>query len=224
MKYAQLATLALTLSLAACAHKPGKLVEPAQGKPVAVTPKVKDITKPLDTATTQNAEARTRAGQLSQDLSEARKSLAGYDTQLIRLIDQGKAEKLELITLHESLKNLQENSDQAFYKATYLEKLLGEQNVSLAATKGRLGDALVQAATSDEAARNTAADLTNAVAHAKAADAYNDKMLVALAKSEQRTSTYGKYLAILAFICLIYVGLRLAKLNPSIRPFLFWIP
>lgn len=218
--------LACMCLLGSCAPRSHPSIPPAD-KPIAVAPVApvtKKAIKPVDDAASQNTEARAHVGQLRREVDDAQAQAKNAQDQLAKLQKQGRADQNELNSLRTAWDALTRNMGSLKLHADTLEATLVNQAVGLKEAKDVLTEALEAAAKADQAAESNARNLNAAhKALTKLEDA-NDKYLASAAASEARATVYVKWLTILACIVVLYVGLRVCKLMPNIRPFLFWVP
>lgn len=210
--------------LASCASKPSKTVPFVGAAPTPVAPIVKNVVAPVERAAEKNSEAKGQVAELKNEVANGQKRISAYGDQLSKLISQGKADKAQLEALYGSLTVIRENADISSRRVEVLTTILKDQADELGEAKTSLNNALAQAFVSDTEAKRAYIDLKDRTNQVDKLAKRNDDLLLEVASAEQRSATYGKSLAILAGICILYVALRLAKAHPTTKPFLFWLP
>lgn len=219
MKYLALFPLLL---LAACSTKPLPLLPIPKTK--EVTPAVAAIRPGLDRANDANASLRANAGEIERATAAARKAAETAAAEARRLAKVGAATQAELDSLATKTEDIQDRNRELEQGNRRMAELLTEQQKDLDEARIAQADALSAAATGDAAQHMLVEQVKALTAQYADAELHRQKLEKSAAVLQAKVDDLRRYL----FICLIsiggYVAIRIAKLTPWGRIWLFWVP
>jgi hypothetical protein len=141
-----------------------------------------------------------------------------------RLVKAGKATQQELDELWKSLQGVQVRN---LFLETELVKtsaLLDEQSIALRETQMKLTVAVSSAGSADQAAQYSEAQLRSVTSQFTNEKGRADGLAIALASKDAQLATLWWWVWRVGILLALYVTLRILKLTPYGRPWLFWLP
>lgn len=217
--------LILACAMASCAHR-GPAPSPVLPVPkaVVVTPDVQAISPSVDRVSDANSKLKGQVGALQAQAKTAREEADRAMAEAARLVVMGSATKGELEGMWRSLQSV---SARNLFLETELIKtndLLNEQSTALIETRNKLSAAISSAGAADMAAQRNEAQLTAVTNQFVQAKSESDELAKLNAAKGDRIDLLEWWLWRLGIAVAGYVLLRVLKLTPWGRVWLFWVP